>query len=181
MYTAGTLTDSFTYLQKLRTIYLKCLHDPRVILISSVVTVPIVESPNVLVLARNLGAGLILHQMSLWSEISSKLIRDVMGHKPINSREFVFLFTKPAKCLFYFFLHIPSCPHWINTLLTLNTWFIYKAKSLKFTLLRIMHNNRCSWCSVRSTGYTQYVWRCGIVFRVNKNANHFTTRSFYFT
>jgi hypothetical protein len=63
-YTAGTFSDSFTCLQKLRTIYLQCLHDARVIPISTVVTVPTVESPDVLVLARKLGAGVILHQMS---------------------------------------------------------------------------------------------------------------------
>jgi hypothetical protein len=63
-YTAGTFSDSFTCLQKLRTIYLQCLHDARVIPILTVVTVQTVESPNVLVLARKLGAGVILHQMS---------------------------------------------------------------------------------------------------------------------
>jgi hypothetical protein len=62
-YTPGTFSDSFTCLQKLRTIYLQCLHDAGVIPISTVVMVPTVESPNALVLVRELGAGVILHRI----------------------------------------------------------------------------------------------------------------------
>jgi len=106
-YTAETFSDSFTCLEKLRTIYLQCLHDARVIPVSTVV-----NGPNC---GINKRTGT---YKKVWCRrdpapnvmMISKLIREVKGHKPITFREFVFLFRKPANVCFtssYTFLQSP--------------------------------------------------------------------------
>jgi ribosomal protein S14 len=120
-------------------------------------------------------------KMSWQSLISFKLNAEVTGHKQITFPKSAFLFWKPAKCVSYFSLHVPSCCYWNSTLLTPNTQFIHRAKSLLLTVLHVMHNSECSWCSVHSNRYTQHVRRCALASSVNSNVNHFTICRFYFT